>query len=105
MRELFIYYRSRAECSVEVAERVREFQERLVRRHPHLVARLLRRPELRDGHVTWMETYSIPTMHNRAGVSAELQSEIEAQAHTLGSSIVGERHTEVFDYVPGSTGH
>jgi Domain of unknown function (DUF4936) len=96
MRELFIYYRSRTERSAEVAERIREFQAGLCRRHPHLVARLLRRPETRDGLQTWMETYSIATMFHPDGVSAELQQDIEAQASVLRSCIEGERHTEVF---------
>lgn len=96
MRELFIYYRSRAEREAEVAERVREFQARLRSRHPHLVTRLLRRPEQRDGLHTWMETYSIPTMHSPAGVTAEIQQDIEAQATSLRDCIEGIRHTEVF---------
>ena len=96
MRELFIYYRSRSEREAEVARRVREFQARLCRRHPHLVARLLCRPEMRDGLQTWMETYSIPMMDSPAGVSAELQQDIEAQAEDLNDLIEGTRHTEVF---------
>lgn len=96
MRELFIYYRSRAERQAEVAERVREFQACLRSRHPHLVTRLLRRPEQRDGLHTWMETYSIPMMHSPAGVTAEIQQDIEAQANSLRGCIEGIRHTEVF---------
>jgi hypothetical protein len=96
MRELFIYYRSRVEREAEVAERVREFQACLRRRYPHLVTRLLRRHEPHDGLHTWMETYSIPTMHSPAGVSAEIQQDIEAQATSLGDCIDGIRHTEVF---------
>jgi len=41
MRELFIYYRSHADRSAEVAEKVREFQAQLTREHPQLLARLL----------------------------------------------------------------
>lgn len=96
MRELFIYYRSPADRQAEVVERVRAFQARLCRRHPQLVARLLRRPELRDGHQTWMETYALPTMHSPDGVSAELQQDIEVEATCLAGCIEGARHTEVF---------
>lgn len=96
MRELFIYYRSNSDREAEVARQVREFQARLCLRHPQLVARLLRRPELRDGRHTWMETYSIPTMHSPDGVSAELQQQIEAEATCLADCIDGVRHTEVF---------
>jgi len=96
MRELFIYYRSNADRQAEVADAVRAFQARLCGRHPGLVARLLCRPELRDGLHTWMETYSIPTMHSPDGVSAELQQDIEAEAAALAAVIVGARHTEVF---------
>lgn len=97
MRELFVYYRSLAERSAEVVERVRDFQDRLTLRHPQLQARLLRRPGSRDGCVTWMETYSIAPMHSSDGVSAELQSEIEALAGCLQPCLASERHTEVFD--------
>lgn len=96
MRELFIYYRSRAEREAEVVERVRALQAGLCRRHPPLVARLLRRPQIRDGLLTWMETYSTDPMHQPDGVSAELQQDIEAHAAALRDCIEGERHTEVF---------
>lgn len=96
MRELFIYYRSRAERSAEVAERIHAFQAGLCRRHPALRARVLRRPESRDGWQTWMEIYSTDTMHGPDGVSAALQQDIEAQAEVLRDCIEGGRHTEVF---------
>lgn len=97
MRELFIYYRSSADRAAEVGARVHKFQARLCGRHPQLVARLLRRPEPRDGLLTWMETYSISTMHSPEGISNELQQDIEAEAASLADCIVGPRHTEVFN--------
>lgn len=97
MRELFIYYRSRADREAEVAQRVRAWQASLCERHPGLQARLLRRPGTRDGLQTWMETYSIPMSENPDGVSAELQQAIEAQAAALSDCIEGTRHTEVFN--------
>lgn len=96
MRELFIYYRSPADRQAEVVERVRAFQARLCRRHPHLQARLLCRPELHDGRRTWMEIYAMSPMHSPDGVSAELQQDIEAEATSLAGCIEGVRHTEVF---------
>ena len=97
MRELFIYYRSHAERSAEVVERARDFQARLVRLHPQLVARLLRRPGQRDGSVTWMETYAIHTMSPSDGIDCTLESEIETAAAALHDCIEGTRHTEVFE--------
>jgi len=99
MRELFIYYRSRTDRSAEVAERVVEFQARLVAQHPALQARLLCRPEVSDGWQTWMETYSINAMHSpdhAEGMTTELQQAIEREAAVLRPCIDGERHTEVF---------
>jgi hypothetical protein len=96
MRELFIYYRSPEERAAEVARTVREFQSRLTTRHAGLTARLLRRPESIDGVHTWMETYSMNTMHNPQGVDTVLQREIEAEAAALRTCLSGERHTEVF---------
>ena len=59
MRELFIYYRSHEDHAASVQARVHEFQAALRRAHPGLLARLLRRPEVKNGLLTWMETYSI----------------------------------------------
>lgn len=96
MRELFIYYRSRVECEAEVAAQVRGFQARLMSEHPALVARLLRRPEARDGLLTWMETYAFATMNPDPSFEAGLQQQIESSAACLLGLIDGERHTEVF---------
>ncbi len=96
MRELFIYYRSRVECEAEVAALVRGFQAQLALEHPDLKARLLRRPESRDGLLTWMETYAFATMNPDHAIDAGLQQQIESSAACLRGLIEGERHTEVF---------
>lgn len=96
MRELFIYYQSRVECEAEVAAQVRGFQARLMSEHPALVARLLRRPQAKDGLLTWMETYAFATMNPDHSVDAGLQQQIESSAACLRGLIDGERHTEVF---------
>jgi hypothetical protein len=96
MRELFIYYRSRVESEAEVAALVRGFQAQLTLEHPALVARLLRRPQAKDGLLTWMETYAFATMHPDHAFDAGLQQQIESSAACLRGLIEGERHTEVF---------
>lgn len=96
MHELFIYYRSRVECEAAVAAQVRGFQAQLVLEHPALVARLLRRPEPKDGLLTWMETYTFTTMNPDHSIDAGLQQRIESSAAGLRGLIEGERHTEVF---------
>ena len=96
MRELFIYYRIRSEDTASARAAVVEFQAELCRQHPHLQARLLCRPETIDNRQTWMETYSTDRMRDTVGISAELQSEIEARATVLAPFIDGARHTEAF---------
>ena len=96
MRELFVYYRVRADDAEAVCVVVRNLQARLIAQHPGLIARLLRRPETTDGAQTWMETYAVDPDHASAGVSAELQAAIETQAIALLPLLDGPRHTEVF---------
>lgn len=96
MRELFIYYRSQPDQAAAVQARVHDFQAALRRAHPGLVARLLRRPEERNGLLTWMETYSIEPMAHSCRLDDELQRQIESHAECLLGLIDGARHTEVF---------
>jgi hypothetical protein len=96
MRELFIYYRSQPERAATVQARVQEFQAALCRTHSGLIARLLRRPEERNGLLTWMETYAISPMSPDGPLDDELQRQIEVHARCLQGLIEGERHTEVF---------
>lgn len=96
MRELFIYYRSEPSRAATVQARVHEFQSALRRAHPGLIARLLRRPEEKDGLLTWMETYSIDAMPLSCRLDDALQRQIEAHAECLRGLIDGPRHTEVF---------
>lgn len=57
-RRLYVYYRvAEAELGRTVGA-VRSMQQALVAARPGLQAELLRRPELRDGQVTLMETYA-----------------------------------------------
>ncbi len=99
MRELFIYYRLRSIDAETAHGLVLEFQERLRTQYPQLMARLLRRPPHSDEageQQTWMEIYSTDPMREPAGITAELQSAIEATAAVLGPLLDGPRHTEVF---------
>lgn len=97
MRELFIYYRSPEEHAPAVMAHVHEFQAQLRRDHPALLARLLRRPEVKIGLITWMETYTIDPMTSGPPLDDALQARIEAHAQrSLRGLIEGDRHTEVF---------
>ncbi|HWP19799.1 MAG TPA: DUF4936 family protein [Burkholderiaceae bacterium] len=92
MRALFIYYRIPVERADEVRPALHAMQARLVRTHEGLQAELLRRPEPRDGHQTWMEIYRHPQ-----GVDEALEAHIEhAAADTLRPWLIGPRHVEVF---------
>jgi hypothetical protein len=99
MRELFIYYRLRSIDAEAAVGLVLEYQAQLRAQYPPLIARLLHRPA-GDGGAdelqTWMETYSTDPMREPAGVTAELQSVIEARAAVLEPLLDGPRHTEVF---------
>jgi hypothetical protein len=101
MRELFIYYRVHLQAAPAAKEAVFAMQTRLRQRHPGLSTRLLCRAELDTApHTapaqTWMETYAIDPMTHPAGITAELQAEIDAEARVLAAWIDGPRHTEAF---------
>lgn len=55
---LYVYYRVPEERLAAVLAQARAMQAALASAHPGLRAELLRRPELRDGEVTLMETYA-----------------------------------------------
>ena len=68
-------------------------QSTLCRDHPGLQAELLRRPDLRDGQATLMETYA-----HADGVDAALAQAIEAAAlKSLARWLKGPRHCERFE--------
>ena len=88
MRELYVYYRVAEGVLPAAQAQVRDFQATLRADHPALQARLMRRPELRDGQVTLMETYALP-----GGIPAELAARITAGTPALPAP----RHVEAFD--------
>ncbi|MBC8058426.1 MAG: DUF4936 family protein [Rhizobiales bacterium] len=96
MRELFVYYRVREVDAAAARTAAQQMQATLRARHSGLTARLLMRPETRDGEQTWMETYAVDAVAAVDGVGQSLQSAIEAEAGALQPFLAGPRHTEVF---------
>ena len=84
-RRLYVYYRvPQAQLPATVAA-VRQVQAALVAAHPGLRAELLRRPELRDGEVTLMETYA-----------GSVSPAVEAAIAEATSGLPQPRHSERF---------
>ena len=89
-RRLYVYYRvPQARLATTVAA-VRQVQTALAGAHPALQAELLRRPELRDGEVTLMETYAGP-----------LTDAVLAAITHATSALPQPRHSEHFDTLDG----
>jgi len=92
-RRLYVYYRvPEAELPATLVQ-VRALQAGLRQRHAGLHTGLLRRPELREGTVTLMETYAgLDAERLEAALSAALASLAAASA-----ALPGPRHSEWFD--------
>lgn len=90
--ELFIYYRAEPARAEAVAAAVQRMQAHLCDSCPGLQARLLRRPDLRDGLQTWMETYRLPADAGAVAMAAA----IERAAESLQPHLSGARHVEHF---------
>lgn len=71
---------------------VQRMQAQLCEACPGLQARLLCRPELRDGLQTWMEAYALPPGASAVAVAAV----IEQAAESLQAHLSGTRHIEHF---------
>jgi hypothetical protein len=91
-QELFVYYRAAPNDGDALGAAVRRMQAALTRQHRGLSARLLRRPEARDGLVTWMEAYAWPAGDDPGPVT----DAVSAAAAPLAAWIVGPRHVEHF---------
>ena len=91
-QELFVYYRAAPQDGAVLAAAVRRMQAELMRQQRGLSARLLRRPDARDGLVTWMEAYAWPAGDDPAAVAGA----VSAAAAALEDWIVGPRHVEHF---------
>ena len=96
MRELFVYYRAQVADAAAVQTIAEAVQTALRARHPWLIARLLRRPDPRDGCHTWMETYAADPALAPAGIDPSLQDAIDRAAADLQPLLASPRHTEVF---------
>lgn len=91
--ELFVYYRVPEAACMPVAAVVAAMHRELVAEWPGLQARVLRRPDARDGQATLMETYARPG----PGIDAALHEAIDrAAVRALTGFGAGPRHTEVF---------
>ena len=91
-RELYVYFRAPVSRADAVRAAAMEMQLRLRGEIPGLQARLLKRPEVSNGHDTWMETYA-----SADGVSDALGSTIEQRAAAWCELLDGSRHVEAFD--------
>lgn len=97
MRELYIYYRVRADAADQAIGAALAMQERLCRQHPGLTARLLRRPPAQEPEPTLMEVYAYRREGAPPGVPRAVEAEIAAAAiASLTPFLAGERHTEYF---------
>jgi len=87
-----VYYRAAPQDIAALEAAVKHVQAGLMRQHRGLSARLLRRPEVRDGLVTWMEAYAWPAGEDPAA----LTEAVSRAAVPLAAWIVGPRHLEHF---------
>lgn len=112
--ELYVYYRAATADAAAVLAAVGQAQQQLRAEHPHLQARLLRRPQPTDGLHTWMEVYrwqpvgvDPPAVADASGTPpaapsidrlAMLGPAIEERlSKALGPRLVGARHVEAFE--------
>ena len=94
MRELFVYYRIETASAAAAREAVAAMHARLRGLHPGLVTRLLVRDDDGSEPRTWMETYALPG--STAGVGADIEADIEAEAARWTHLVAGSRHVEAF---------
>jgi hypothetical protein len=89
MKDLYIYYKVRAQHADELELRLRMMQAELGLA-TGIYGELKRRPDAKDGVQTWMECYLATDSSFDAALSAAVQDA------SLSEFIVGERHAEVF---------
>lgn len=92
-QELFVYYRAAPEHADALAAAVHALQARLCAELPGLSARLLRRPDLRDGLQTWMEVYALPVAADAPALAAAIE---QVATGALAPWLTGPRHVEYF---------
>ena len=94
-RRLYVYYRVPAASLPAAVDAAHRLQAALAARWPGLHTELLRRPELRDGEVTLMETYA--GLPDAAAFEADLIAAAAAQP-----GLPPQRHIERFDPITPS---
>ena len=96
-RELYVYYRVAQTHWRAATDAVSAWQRELSSANPGLIARVLRRPEVRDDAVTLMETYAFES--NNGAIDVALQAAIERGPPALQPWLNGQRHVEPFDAI------
>ena len=91
--ELFIYYRALPEHAAALTEAAHRMQGALCVAQPGLAARLLYRPEPRDGLQTWMEVYVLPAEADAMQTAAAIEHAANA---ALAPWLASARHVEHF---------
>lgn len=90
--ELYVYYRAAPSDTDALTAALGRMHGALRASHPGLSARVLRRPEPRDGRCTWMEVYAAPPDDDVDALAADIATAAEA----LAGWIDGPRHVEHF---------
>jgi hypothetical protein len=96
-RELYVYYRVEQAHWRAAADAAAAWQRELSSTHAGLIARVLRRPDVRVGAVTLMETYMFEA--RTGAIDDALQALIARGAPALGAGLIGTRHVEAFDAI------
>jgi hypothetical protein len=94
-RELYVYYRVAPAHWRAAADAVSAWQQEVRSARPGLIARVLRRLDVRDDAITLMETYAFES--DTGTVDDALQSAIERGPPALQAWLNGQRHVEPFD--------
>lgn len=91
--ELFVYYRVAPVHAEALNAAVQALQSRLRAEQPGLNARLLHRPDLRDGLQTWMEVYALPPGADTEAVALRIE---RTAREALAPWLASPRHVERF---------
>lgn len=94
-RELYVYYRVSQTQWQAAVDAVSAWQREVCNARLGLIARVLRRPDVRDNAVTLMEAYAFE--QGTGAIDEALQSALERGAPALRPWLIGERHVEPFD--------
>jgi hypothetical protein len=94
-REIYVYYRVEQAQWRAAADAVLAWQRELCDARRGLIARILRRPDVRDDAVTLMESYAFAP--GTGAIDGALQTALERGAPALRAWLSGERHVEPFD--------